>query len=101
MPLSYHAASSLWGILSENPQTRSWGAYTPRHHVCGFMGSPYSRFRALCAHYPRIVEFIPPQRRQIQEYRNNSNAFANIILKRHECRAPFDTDADLDRIPLR
>ena len=53
------------------------------------MESSCSRFRTLCAHEPRIAEFIPPQRRRVQEHRNNSNAFANVTLKRHECRAPF------------
>ena len=38
---------------------------------------------------PRIAEFIPPQRRHVQEHRKNSNTFATITLKRHECRAPF------------
>ena len=40
-------------------------------------------------HEPRNAEFIPPQRRHVQEHWNNSNAFANTTLNRHECRAPF------------
>ena len=37
----------------------------------------------------RKAEFIPPQGWHVQEHPNNSNAFASITLKRHECRAPF------------
>ena len=48
-----------------------------------------SKFRTLCAHYPRTAGFIPPQRRHVPEHRNNSNAFAHTTLKRHECRAPL------------
>ena len=54
-----------------------------------FTGSSQSIFHTLCAPFPWIAEFIPPQRRHIQEHRNNSNAFANTTLKRHECGAPF------------
>ena len=53
------------------------------------MGCPFSKFHTLCNHEPRTAEFIPPQRRHVQEHRNRSNAFANTTLKRHECRAPF------------
>lgn len=34
------------------------------------------------------AELILPQGRHVQEHRKNSNAFVNIKLKRHECRAP-------------
>ena len=57
--------------------------------ILRFMGSPLSKIHTLCAHYPRIAEFIPPQGQNIQEHRNNSNAFANSSPKRHECRAPL------------
>ena len=53
-----------------------------------FMESLLSRLYTLHDREPRIAEFIPPQRRHVQEHRNNSNAFAHITLKRHECRAP-------------
>ena len=61
-----------------------------REERLGALVENFSRLPAwtLCAHEPRIAEFIPPQRRHCQENRNNSNAFANITLKRHECRAP-------------
>ena len=61
----------------------------PTDIVTKFLGSPLSEIRTLCDHYPRISEFIPLQRRHVQEHRNNSNAFPNTTLKRHECRAPF------------
>ena len=54
-----------------------------------FLGNPFSEIRTLCDHYPRIAEFIPLQGRHVQKHRNNSNAFANTTLKRHECRAPL------------
>ena len=54
-----------------------------------FVESPISKIRAHWDNDPRNAEFIPPQRRYVLEHRNNSNAFANIALKRYECRAPF------------
>ena len=36
------------------------------------------------------AEFIPSQRRRVQEHRNNLNAYADVTLKRHKCRAPLE-----------
>ena len=57
--------------------------------TCECTKSPNWKSHSPCAHEPRIAEFIPPQRRHLQEHGNNLNDFKNITLKRHECRAPF------------
>ena len=63
---------------------RAAGHHRPTGLLEWFMVRSFgSRLRILCDPEPRIAEFIPPQ------CLNNSNAFTNTTLKRHECRAPF------------
>ena len=61
----------------------------PTSVVTRFMGSLLSKFYTPCDLEPRIAEFIPLQRRHVQEHRNNSNAFEEVTLKRHGCRDPL------------
>ena len=53
------------------------------------MESSRLKIHTPCALESRIEEFIPPQRRHVQEHRNNLTTLAHITLKRHECRAPL------------
>ena len=79
----------------------NWSVWSPAFRpaeagtTCRLMGA----WLISCAGFlsmNRNAEFIPPQGRHVQEHRNNSNAFANVTLKRHKCRAPPKPVRDSD-----
>ena len=91
IPLSALGVISLLGrvVLPHSLDIKTAQQRRPTSAVDRFMRSSLSKFRTIWDHGPRIAEFIPLQRRDVQEHRNNSNAFENTTLKRHECHAPF------------
>ena len=75
--------------LLRSPNIEVEGYPSPTGLLERSIGRSLSNCCTLCDAEPRIADFIPLQLQHVQEHRNNSNAFANTTLKRHECRAPL------------